>query len=123
MSCDSDAMLFSAESLQAIQVVKDQFGQALTQRALELAKRDGRTLVTQCDAWTAIVETDSWEVLDPLYHRDARLRAACRAARLVLSGTTAVDLVQQAAVHGAVVMLGEVIAEEEGSKKESEVKP
>jgi hypothetical protein len=104
MSHDDNAMLFSAESLELIRGIGGWVNDILKTRALELAKQDGRTLVSELDARAAF---------DAVFHRrTTRLLAACRAARLVLRGTTAVSLEQQAAVNGAVVMLGEVIEEE-----------
>ncbi len=47
-------MLWSAESLEAIEALRERFGDTLKQIALAAAKRDGRNLVTDADVWKSL---------------------------------------------------------------------
>jgi histone H3/H4 len=55
---DDRPMLYSAEAREAIYSIEDRIGRALTQHALDLAKRDGRNLITAADVWGAFDDID-----------------------------------------------------------------
>jgi hypothetical protein len=53
-STNSQAMLYSAESLKAVDAIAERLREALKARALLQAKRDGRLLATEGDVWEAL---------------------------------------------------------------------
>ena len=54
VAIDRRAMLYSAEALRTIESIREHLGRLLTQRALDLTKSGGRTLVTDDDVWSAV---------------------------------------------------------------------
>jgi hypothetical protein len=58
---DRRPMLYSAEALKTIESIRERLGQVLKQHALDLAKRNGRNLVTDDDVWEAL---DSIDIAD-----------------------------------------------------------
>jgi hypothetical protein len=59
---DRRPMLYSAESLKMIEAIRERLGQVLSQHALDLAKQDGRRLVTDDDVLAALDRLDIAEV-------------------------------------------------------------
>jgi histone H3/H4 len=47
-------MLFSAEALKTIEALREKLGRVLRQEALELARKNGRELITDDDVWEAL---------------------------------------------------------------------
>jgi histone H3/H4 len=67
ISTHSQAMLYSPESLRAIEDISEKFRQGLRQGAIDFAKHDGRNLVADEDVWKALaVMTDAeWLTVKP----------------------------------------------------------
>jgi hypothetical protein len=59
---DNRPMLYSAEAMKAMEEIRERLGRTLKQHALDLAKRDGRKLVTEDDIWSALENLDIAEV-------------------------------------------------------------
>jgi hypothetical protein len=49
-------MLYSPDALSFIEIIRDKLGQLLKRKALDLAKRSGRNLVTDDDVWDVLVD-------------------------------------------------------------------